>query len=127
MTKGCVLVHCHAGVSRSATVVIAYLMQEKDLTFDQAFSFASKKRPVIFPNMGFQRQLQEWERLLALRTQTGTKSKSQQNGRPKKKNDNSLDYSRRSPNLDISNAFSKHDLKLGQMAELNKKQVENAV
>jgi protein-tyrosine phosphatase len=61
---GGVLVHCYAGVSRSSTCVIAYLMQEKDMTFEQAFSFASKKRPVIFPNMGFQRQLTEFERLL---------------------------------------------------------------
>ena len=53
MSKGGVLVHCHAGVSRSATCVIAYLMQERDLAFEDAFSFASKRRPVIFPNMGF--------------------------------------------------------------------------
>lgn len=29
--------------------------------------FASKRRPVIFPNMGFQKQLQEFERLLVAR------------------------------------------------------------
>ena len=50
---GGVLVHCFAGVSRSATCVIAYLMQEKEMSFEQAFSYASKRRPVIFPNMGF--------------------------------------------------------------------------
>jgi protein-tyrosine phosphatase len=55
MNRGAVLVHCYAGVSRSATCVIAYLMQEKHMGFEEAFSFASKKRPVIFPNMGFQR------------------------------------------------------------------------
>ena len=54
MTRGGgVLVHCFAGVSRSATVVIAYLMQEKNMSFSDAFAFASKRRPVIFPNMGF--------------------------------------------------------------------------
>ena len=53
LDKGGVLVHCHAGVSRSATIVIAYLMQEKHLSFESAFSYASKRRPVIFPNMGF--------------------------------------------------------------------------
>ena len=55
IAKGGVLVHCYAGVSRSASCVIAYLMQEKDMKFQEAFAFASKRRPVIFPNMGFQR------------------------------------------------------------------------
>lgn len=50
---GGVLVHCYAGVSRSATVVIAYLMQEYELSFEEAFSKASKARPIIFPNIGF--------------------------------------------------------------------------
>lgn len=53
--KGGVLVHCFAGVSRSATIVIAYLMQDRGMSFHQAFQFASQRRPVIFPNMGFQK------------------------------------------------------------------------
>ena len=57
MARGGVLVHCHAGVSRSASCVIAFLMQENHMDFQTAFSFASKRRPIIFPNMGFQRQL----------------------------------------------------------------------
>ena len=67
MAKGGVLVHCYAGVSRSASCTIAFLMQEKDMSFQQAFAFASKRRPVIFPNMGFQRQLCEFEKLLHLK------------------------------------------------------------
>lgn len=53
MARGGVLVHCYAGVSRSASCVIAYLMQEREMKFQEAFAFASKQRPVIFPNMGF--------------------------------------------------------------------------
>jgi dual specificity phosphatase 12 len=53
--RGGVLVHCYAGVSRSASCVIAYLMKERQMTFQDAFGFASRKRPIIFPNMGFQR------------------------------------------------------------------------
>ena len=37
------------------------------MLFQEAFQFASKRRPVIFPNMGFQRQLCEFEKLLNLK------------------------------------------------------------
>lgn len=46
------------------------------MTFEEAFSFASKKRPVIFPNMGFQRQLTEFERLLQVKRQNATGSRN---------------------------------------------------
>ena len=61
------LVHCYAGVSRSAACVIAYLMQEKNMNFDDAFTFASKRRPIIFPNVGFQKQLIEFGKLLIVK------------------------------------------------------------
>jgi protein-tyrosine phosphatase len=51
---GTVLVHCYAGVSRSATIVIAYLMQEKRLTFMDALNYLRRKRPIVCPNFGFQ-------------------------------------------------------------------------
>ena len=37
MAAGGVMVHCYAGVSRSASCVIAYLMQEKNMQFQEAF------------------------------------------------------------------------------------------
>ena len=37
--------------------------------FEEAFTFASKRRPVIFPNMGFQSQLKQFERLLHVKRQ----------------------------------------------------------
>ena len=37
------------------------------MKFQEAFQFASKRRPVIFPNMGFQQQLSEFEKLLHLK------------------------------------------------------------
>ena len=56
MTEGnSVLVHCYAGVSRSASCIIALLMQECGLTFLEGMSFTRKKRPIVFPNFGFQR------------------------------------------------------------------------
>jgi len=50
---GKVLVHCYAGVSRSATIVIAYLMQEHNLGYYEAMTFVKRKRPEVFPNAGF--------------------------------------------------------------------------
>ena len=54
---GRVLVHCFAGVSRSAAVVIAYLMQEHGLSVHSAYSLVRSKRPYIKPNEGFHDQL----------------------------------------------------------------------
>lgn len=71
------LVHCHAGVSRSSACVIAYLMQSKGLSFQAAFQFASLRRPIIFPNMGFQQQLQEFDRLLSVQWQMGRSNRVQ--------------------------------------------------
>lgn len=58
---GKVLIHCAAGVSRSASLVIAYVMQEKQWGMAQALSWVREKRPVISPNPSFMRQLGEWE------------------------------------------------------------------
>ena len=44
---GGVLVHCQAGMSRSATVVTAYLMQTFDLNPENAIAMLKEKRPVI--------------------------------------------------------------------------------
>jgi len=52
-----VFVHCAAGVSRSASVVIAYVMRSRKLDFSQAYDFVKSKRPAIFPNDGFRHQL----------------------------------------------------------------------
>ncbi|KAK6741823.1 hypothetical protein RB195_009599 [Necator americanus] len=57
LKQAAVLVHCLAGVSRSATVVVAYLMTLCDMSFFNALTFLSKKRPVINPNFGFRMQL----------------------------------------------------------------------
>lgn len=56
---GRILVHCNAGVSRSATVCIAYLMKIESMTFVQAYNLVKSKRPCIQPNAGFMRQLKE--------------------------------------------------------------------
>jgi protein-tyrosine phosphatase len=58
--RGTIMVHCAAGISRSSSVVIAHLMVTRNWTYDVAFSFVSKYRPIIRPNAGFVEQLQEF-------------------------------------------------------------------
>ena len=59
-----VFVHCAAGQSRSATIVIAYIMWKKKLSFDKAYNFVKQKRSCVYPNFGFRQQLQMFEKLL---------------------------------------------------------------
>lgn len=54
---GRVLVHCNAGVSRSSTLCIAYLMRMEGMTFERAFQLVKSKRECIRPNDGFLKQL----------------------------------------------------------------------
>lgn len=56
-----VMVHCAAGMSRSPTLVIAYLMIANQWTYEEAFGFVKRKRPLAEPNIGFVRQLKELE------------------------------------------------------------------
>ncbi|KAJ4352679.1 tyrosine protein phosphatase yvh1 [Ascochyta clinopodiicola] len=55
---GGVLVHCAMGKSRSATVVIAYLMQKHNITPSEALSHVRQARSIVEPNEGFWKQLE---------------------------------------------------------------------
>uniref|UniRef100_A0A0B7BPM4 Protein-serine/threonine phosphatase n=1 Tax=Arion vulgaris TaxID=1028688 RepID=A0A0B7BPM4_9EUPU len=57
-SDGCVLVHCNAGISRSAAIVMAYLITKEGLSVNDAFSLLRSKWPVTCPNPGFLIQLQ---------------------------------------------------------------------
>ncbi|KAG7511782.1 hypothetical protein JOB18_010217 [Solea senegalensis] len=58
---GVVLVHCNAGVSRCASVVIGYLMLREGLLFEDAYSQVKLARPSVRPNPGFYQQLQNYK------------------------------------------------------------------
>jgi hypothetical protein len=61
-TKGKVtLFHCQMGISRSATMVIACLMNDNNYNLDQAFKQVRQARPIITPNRGFVVQLKEYQ------------------------------------------------------------------
>ncbi|VDL20171.1 unnamed protein product [Hymenolepis diminuta] len=57
-------VHCMAGISRSATIVLAYLMKYEHLSLSEAYIKVSSVRPCIQPNLGFWRQLIAYEESL---------------------------------------------------------------
>ncbi|XP_054749952.2 dual specificity protein phosphatase Mpk3-like [Lytechinus pictus] len=62
--KSGILVHCLAGVSRSVTVTVAYLMQKLCLSLNDAYDFVKKRKSNISPNFNFMGQLKEFEQKL---------------------------------------------------------------
>ncbi|PFX28841.1 dual specificity protein phosphatase 19-like [Stylophora pistillata] len=64
--SGAVLVHCNAGVSRSVTVILGYLMFSKRLPLEEAMEIVKKARPSAKPNEGFLHQLQDYQTRLDL-------------------------------------------------------------
>jgi predicted protein tyrosine phosphatase len=63
LNNGKVLVHCEAGVSRSATITISYVMRHLNMTLREAFEYVKERRQIISPNLGFMSQLKAYERL----------------------------------------------------------------
>ena len=57
LKKGKVFVHCNAGVSRAASIVIAYKMRTDMVGFQEAYDYVKSVRPAIRPNDGFMKQL----------------------------------------------------------------------
>ncbi|XP_015765251.1 PREDICTED: dual specificity protein phosphatase 21-like [Acropora digitifera] len=53
-----------AGVSRSATLVLAYLMKYHRMKLIDAHTHVKKRRPLIRPNPGFWKHLVDYERKL---------------------------------------------------------------
>ncbi|KAL7210270.1 hypothetical protein ACSBR1_031772 [Camellia fascicularis] len=58
---GGVMVHCFAGISRSVTIVVAYLMKKRGMSLSEALEHVRSKRPMAAPNSGFMSQLHEFE------------------------------------------------------------------
>lgn len=48
-----ILVHCHAGISRSSSIVIGWMMMTRNLTFNQALTYVRRRHPSADPNIGF--------------------------------------------------------------------------
>ncbi len=61
INRGPTLIHCAAGISRSPTIVAAYLMRKYKMTADQAIKHISERRS-INPNTGFRDQLAQFQK-----------------------------------------------------------------
>ncbi|KAI8093231.1 protein-tyrosine phosphatase-like protein [Halteromyces radiatus] len=58
-----VLIHCQAGISRSATVAAAYMMRKGNIGYEQALTMIKIRRTMVAPNEGFLAQLELYESL----------------------------------------------------------------
>jgi len=55
------LVHCQRGISRSASMVVAYGMKSRGWTLEESLRHVRKRRDVVKPNRGFLAQLKQYE------------------------------------------------------------------
>jgi dual specificity MAP kinase phosphatase len=62
--KKAVLVHCAAGISRSTTLVISYMMRKYKMSAMQAAAVVQQRRPCCYPNPGFLTQLVCYQKAL---------------------------------------------------------------
>eukprot|EP00826_Nyctotherus_ovalis_P058114 TRINITY_DN7968_c0_g1_i15.p1 TRINITY_DN7968_c0_g1~~TRINITY_DN7968_c0_g1_i15.p1 ORF type:complete len:159 (+),score=55.21 TRINITY_DN7968_c0_g1_i15:91-567(+) len=63
-----VLINCAAGISRSSSLTLAYMMYKKKEGLNECLAELKKCRPVVWPNQGFYKQLQEFEKELGLKS-----------------------------------------------------------
>ncbi|GAB2246637.1 hypothetical protein Droror1_Dr00002130 [Drosera rotundifolia] len=61
--QGAVLVHCFAGVSRSAAIITAYLMKSEGLSQEAALESLRQSCEFVSPNDGFLEQLKMFEEM----------------------------------------------------------------
>ena len=61
---GNILIHCKLGISRSAAIIIAYLIKYYGFDFNSAMKFIKKQRDRINPNVGFIEQLKKYENMV---------------------------------------------------------------
>lgn len=64
-----VLVHCLAGISRSVTLTVAYLMHTQKWSLNYAYDFVKLRKSDVSPNFNFMGQLLDFEKQLGLTSQ----------------------------------------------------------
>lgn len=68
LKRGCVLVHCGAGKSRSVAVVVAYLCRYAGMGYSEALALVKAQRPGAAPCDAFATAVKRWLRLDELAT-----------------------------------------------------------
>ncbi len=64
LDEGCIVyVHCYVGMSRSPTIIIAYLIRYHGMELKEALDFVKDKRKMSNPNIAFRCQLAKWEKI----------------------------------------------------------------
>ena len=67
-----IFIHCFMGSSRSATIVIAYLMKYNNYSRRDALNYLKELRPVVNINIDFFKQLNNYEKILNFKKIIGT-------------------------------------------------------
>lgn len=65
-SNGRILIHCFQGISRSATILCAYLMKYSNMTLEQSLQSIRDVRSIISPNPYFLLNLKKYERELEI-------------------------------------------------------------
>lgn len=58
--NGKVFVHCVGGISRSVSIICAYLIRSKRMSYEESFDLVKSKRNIAYPNSSFINQLREF-------------------------------------------------------------------
>uniref|UniRef100_A0A1J3I921 Dual specificity protein phosphatase 1B n=1 Tax=Noccaea caerulescens TaxID=107243 RepID=A0A1J3I921_NOCCA len=72
---GGVLVHCFMGISRSVTIVVAYLMKKHGMGYSKAMQLVRSRRSQACPNLGFVSQLQLFEKSIQVHDEDSADNK----------------------------------------------------
>ena len=64
INNGRILIHCYAGISRSVSFIIAYLMKINRINLENSLMFIKSKRCIANPNQGFLIQLEKYYQMI---------------------------------------------------------------
>lgn len=106
--NGKALVHGNGGISRSAALVIGYVMERYEMSYSDALHQVQEKRFCIYPNEGFLRQLVEYEPIYRARLTTIGDALSSGLKRPRDEVEEYVDY-RESSYPSVLQVFTSED------------------